>query len=50
VNGISLICHGSSEARTITNAIVRTKQFSVSGVNRHIVEQLATIEEEMSVA
>ncbi len=50
VNGISLICHGSSEARTITNAIVRTKQFSVSGVNKHIVEQLATIEEEMSVA
>ena len=50
VNGISLICHGSSEARTITNAIVRTKQFSDSGVNKHIVEQLATIEEQVSVA
>ena len=48
VNGISLICHGSSEARTITNAIVRAKQFAISGVNQHIVEQLATIEEHVS--
>lgn len=50
VNGISLICHGSSEARTITNAIVRAKQFATSGVNQHIIEQLATIHEEVSVA
>jgi glycerol-3-phosphate acyltransferase PlsX len=49
VNGISMICHGSSEARTITNAIVRVKQFSTAGVNKHIIEQLATIEE-VSVA
>ncbi len=46
VNGISMICHGSSEARTITNAIIRVKQFGDSGVNNHMVEQLATIEEE----
>jgi glycerol-3-phosphate acyltransferase PlsX len=45
VNGISMICHGSSEARTITNAIMRVKQFADSGVNKHMVEQLATIEE-----
>lgn len=45
VNGISMICHGSSEARTITNAIVRVKQFSTANVNRHISEQLAAIEE-----
>lgn len=50
VNGISLICHGSSKARTITNAIVRAKQFITSGVNQHIVEQLATIEEQVSIA
>ena len=45
VNGISMICHGSSEARTITNAIVRVKQFATADVNQHIVQQLATIEE-----
>jgi len=50
VNGISMICHGSSEARTITNAITRVKQFSTAGVNKHIIEQLATIEEKVSVA
>jgi len=50
VNGISMICHGSSEARTITNAIVRVKQFATAGVNKHIVEQLAAIEEEVGVA
>ncbi len=49
VNGISMICHGSSKARTITNAIGRVKQFSTAGVNQHIVEQLSTIEE-VSVA
>ncbi len=50
VNGISMICHGSSKARTITNAITRVKQFSTAGVNKHIVEKLATIEEEVSAA
>ena len=49
VNGISMICHGSSEARTITNAIVRVKQFATAGVNTHIASQLAVIEE-VSVA
>ena len=45
VNGISMICHGSSKARTITNAIVRVKQFATADVNQHIVQQLASIEE-----
>ncbi len=49
VNGVSMICHGSSEARTIINAIVRVKQFGTAGVNTHIVEQLASIEK-VSVA
>jgi fatty acid/phospholipid biosynthesis enzyme len=40
-----MICHGSSEARTITNAIVRVKQFGTANVNKHIVEQLSTIVE-----
>ncbi len=50
VNGISMICHGSSKARAITNAIVRVKQFATADVNQHIIEQLATIEEQVSIA
>lgn len=45
VNGVCLICHGSSEARTIANAIVRAKQFVVSGVNPAISERLGAMEE-----
>lgn len=50
VNGICLIAHGSSEARTIANAVKRAHQFADSGVNGHIVEQLEGIEEEVEVA
>jgi len=45
VNGVCLISHGSSIARTITNAIVRAKQFVDSGVNDAIVERLSVMEE-----
>jgi len=44
VNGCCLICHGSSEARTIVNAVLRAKQFCMSGMNDAIVERLAVME------
>ena len=45
VNGVCLISHGSSVARTITNAVLRSKLFFESGVNRAITERLAVEEE-----
>ncbi|TVQ52966.1 MAG: phosphate acyltransferase PlsX [Phycisphaerales bacterium] len=44
VNGVCVISHGSSESRTITNAIVRAKQFHESGVNKTISEHLGKME------
>lgn len=44
VNGVCIISHGSSIARTITNGIVRAKQFVESGVNDAIVERLSVME------
>jgi len=40
-NGICLICHGSSEARTITNAVRAAKAHAKHQVNKAIVEALA---------
>jgi glycerol-3-phosphate acyltransferase PlsX len=40
-NGVCMICHGSSEARTIRNAIRAAKQYARHRVNDHIVEALA---------
>jgi phosphate acyltransferase len=45
VNGVCIISHGSSEARTICNGIVRARQFVLSGVNEAIVRRLAVMEE-----
>ena len=45
VNGVCLISHGSSIARTITNAIVRCKQIVESGVNEAITRRLAAVQE-----
>jgi len=45
VNGVCLISHGSSVARTITNAVLRSKLFFESGVNQAITERLAVEEE-----
>lgn len=45
VNGYSIIAHGSSVARTITNAILRTRQFARSGLNDAMVAALAEMEE-----
>jgi glycerol-3-phosphate acyltransferase PlsX len=44
VNGVCIICHGSSEARTIANAIRTARHFVNSGVNAAIVEQLGAME------
>ena len=46
VNGVCLICHGSSEARTIGNAIHRAHRYVGSGVNQAIADRLAAVEVE----
>ncbi len=48
VNGVCLISHGSSKARTITNAIARAKQFHQAGVNEAIVKRLGAMEEALA--
>ena len=40
-NGICMICHGSSEARTITNAVRAAIKYSQHEVNQGIIEALA---------
>ncbi|MDP6987286.1 MAG: phosphate acyltransferase PlsX [Phycisphaerales bacterium] len=40
VNGGCLICHGSSKARTITNALAAARRFVDLGVNARIIEIL----------
>jgi glycerol-3-phosphate acyltransferase PlsX len=47
VNGVCLICHGSSQPRTIANAIRRACQFVHSGVNKAIRDRLASVEVEV---
>jgi phosphate acyltransferase len=44
VNGVCLISHGSSVARTMRNAILRGRQFVLSRVNDAITNRLATME------
>ncbi len=41
VNGTSMICHGSSEARTIRNAILASEKFTNKGINDQIVNWLS---------
>lgn len=43
-NGICFICHGSSEARTITSAIKSAMAYARLGVNEGIVEALDKLE------
>lgn len=45
VNGISVIAHGSSEARTITNAIRNTRSMFKHGLNDAIVARLSAVED-----
>jgi phosphate acyltransferase len=45
VNGVCIISHGSSEARTITSAVLRSRQFIELQVNEAISQRLATVQE-----
>ncbi|GAB4544503.1 MAG: hypothetical protein Tsb0013_01700 [Phycisphaerales bacterium] len=45
VNGVCMICHGSSQARTITNAIRTSMEYVQAGVNEAIVARLAELNE-----
>lgn len=45
VNGVCIICHGSSVARTITNAILKSRQFVESRVNEAISQRLGVMEQ-----
>lgn len=45
VNGYCMIAHGSSVARTICNAVLRTRQFIESDLNGALVARLAEMEE-----
>ncbi|UCD76111.1 MAG: hypothetical protein JSV91_04150, partial [Phycisphaerales bacterium] len=45
VNGICLISHGTSQARTITNAVLRARDFGEAGVNQAIIQRLGAMEE-----
>jgi len=40
VNGISIICHGSSSAKAIKNAISVAERMSLKKVNEHIAVTL----------
>ncbi|MCP3902345.1 MAG: phosphate acyltransferase PlsX [Planctomycetes bacterium] len=48
VNGVCLICHGSSESRTITNAILTSRTFIESGLNDAISARLGAMEEALA--
>ena len=41
VNGVSVICHGSSKAKTIKNAILACKKFDDNHINDKIIEHLS---------
>ena len=48
VNGVCVICHGSSEARTITNAVMSARQLVEVGVNEAISRRLGLMEEALA--
>lgn len=41
VNGTAIICHGSSQSRTIKNAILASKRFYTEKINDKIIEYLS---------
>lgn len=43
VNGICIICHGSSEAKTITNAILKSRGMVTKGLNQALVNRIAEV-------
>ncbi len=48
VNGVCVICHGSSEARTITNAVMSARKLVEVGVNEGISRRLGMMEEALA--
>jgi len=48
VNGGCIICHGSSEARTIRAAVRAAREYVAAGVNDAIVERVTAIDEHAS--
>jgi glycerol-3-phosphate acyltransferase PlsX len=42
VNGTSVICHGSSKARTIKNAILKSRTYHTMKINEQITQYLST--------
>ncbi|MFA5784521.1 MAG: phosphate acyltransferase PlsX [Phycisphaerae bacterium] len=42
VNGTAVICHGASKAKTIRNAIIKSKEYHRNKVNDKIIEYLAS--------
>ncbi|MEM6551040.1 MAG: phosphate acyltransferase PlsX [Planctomycetota bacterium] len=49
-NGTCVICHGSSQAKTITNAIKASIRYAEAGVNQAIIDRLATAEDALKAA
>lgn len=45
VNGACIICHGSSEARTIRAAVRAAREYVAAGVNAAIIERVSAIDE-----
>jgi glycerol-3-phosphate acyltransferase PlsX len=41
INGTAIICHGSSQSRTIKNAILASKKFYTQKINDKIIERLS---------
>lgn len=50
VNGAMMIAHGSSESRTIKAAIRNAREFVNHGVNKHIIERIAQVEQAVTPA
>ena len=50
VNGVMMIAHGSSESRTIKAAIRNAREFVSHGVNKHIIERIAQVEQAVTPA
>ncbi|MBN2009575.1 phosphate acyltransferase PlsX [candidate division KSB1 bacterium] len=46
VNGVAIICHGSSPGKAIMNAIFEAEKIINTDVNRYIAEELKTFSEE----
>lgn len=44
INGTALICHGSSKARTVRNAIVAARKYHSEKINDKIIEYLSATE------